>query len=83
MYNPFKNTYKIIELSRLSGSTSFEVDYGNIFFSSTLHEDGFVRDYSSHEFSSLEEIKNAIRLHQETLLSDRLKKITTKVIARI
>lgn len=83
MYNPFKNTYKIIELSRLSGDNSFIVIYGNIFIHQKLRNDGILVEYSDPEFETLDDVKSAIRLHQENLLANRLKKTTTKVIARI
>jgi len=89
MYNPFKNTYKIVELSNLNEDVSYNVKYGNFLCSKTLDSKGYlwyndcILSSGKISFQTLNEVKAAIKLHEEKELEKRLAQITTKTIARI
>lgn len=53
--NPFKNTYKIIEYSNLSGESYYLVAYGNIFDKYFLSKDG--GEWGSQEYGAKYAIK--------------------------
>ena len=94
MYNPFKNNYKIVESSTLDGAKHYNVAFCN-FFTQFLPVAKWLKVYRCGNYSllmdmshgggydSLENVKLAIKAHQEKLLTERLAKITTKTIARI
>lgn len=88
--NPFSNTYKIVEHSNLNGETKYSVEYGNFLCRRVLDVSGklfndhiFLESFGSGETKTMDEVKLAIKRHQENLLNQRLAKITTKTIARI
>ena len=90
MTNPFSNTYKIVEHSNLNGETKYSAEYGNFLCRRVLDVRGqlfddyiFLEAFGSGETKTMEEVKLAIKSHQEKLLDKRLAKITTKTIARI
>lgn len=90
MYNPFKNTYEIIESKNLDGDVSYNVRYGNFLWSDNLDLDGqlwsdecWSLSDKGIDFKNLTEVKEAIKRHELKLLDKRLSQITTKTIARI
>lgn len=94
MYNLFKNTYKIVERSNLNGEKYYNIAFCNL-FTQFLPVDKWMEYYGddrfgffihreyAKSFTSLEEVKLAIKKHQEKLLSERLSKVISKTIARI
>lgn len=90
MYNPFKYTYKIVENSNINGDVAYGVRYGSFLCSENLDLDGklwsdecWSLSDKGINFKNLNEVKEAIKKHEQKLLDLRLAQITTKTIARI
>lgn len=88
-YNPFKNTYKIIERSNLKGEKYFVLSYGNFFgrkfldasASSWCNED-YLEKYGGY-FATISDIRQAIKIHMDKLNEKRLSKVSSRTIVDI